>query len=64
MTTSREQPDPVLHSALRVARKNESRWLEMHALYATDSETNKQWANTAKLRQLEVERLEPILAEN
>jgi hypothetical protein len=33
----------------------------MHAEYATDSEAIEQWANTAKLRRLEVERLEAIL---
>jgi len=63
MTTSREQHDPALQSALRAARENESRWLEMHAEYATDSESIEQWANTARLRRLEVERLEASLAD-
>jgi hypothetical protein len=62
MTASREQHDSGLQSALRAARENESRWLEMHAEYATDSEAVEQWTNTAKLRRLEVERLEAILA--
>ena len=61
MTHSRELHDPALQSALRTARENESRWLEMHAEYATDSESIEQWASTAKLRRLEVERLEAIL---
>src|ERR1700733_489135 len=53
---------PALHSVLRAARENESRWLERYAVYATYSETMEQWANTAKLWWLEVERLEAILA--
>ena len=61
MTHSRELHDPALQSALRAARENESRWLEMQAEHGTDSEAIEQWANTAKLRRLEVERLEAIL---
>ena len=56
-----DREDPALQSALRTARENESRWLEMHAEYATDSASIEQWASTAKLRRLEVERLEAIL---
>jgi hypothetical protein len=63
MTISREQNGPALQSALRGARENESRWLAMQAEYATDSEAVEQWASTARLRRLEVERLEAILAE-
>ena len=63
MTTSRKLHDSALQSALRAARENESRWLAMQADYATDSETVEQWASTAKLRRLEVERLEAVLAE-
>lgn len=63
MADSREQHDFELQSALRAARENENRWLEMHDEYATDSETMEQWANTAKLRWLEVERIEALLAE-
>jgi hypothetical protein len=62
-TSSREQQDLGLQTALRVARENESRWLEMHAEYATEGESQEQWANTARLRRLEVERLETILKE-
>ena len=36
----------------------------MHDEYATDSESQEQWANTAKLRRLEVERLEAAVAES
>jgi hypothetical protein len=35
----------------------------MHAEYATDSEAMEQWASTAKLRRLEVERIEALLVE-
>src|SRR5580658_7093500 len=62
ITTSSKQHDPALQSALRAARENESRWLAMQADYATDSESVEQWASTAKLRRLEVERLEAVLA--
>ncbi len=63
MTSPAQQHESELHSALRSARENESRWLEMHAEYATDSEAMEQWAATAKLRRLEVERIEALLAE-
>jgi hypothetical protein len=62
MTSSRNQRDTELHSTLRAARENENRWLGMNAEYATDSEAMEQWANTAKLRRLEVERIETLLA--
>jgi hypothetical protein len=64
MTASRELHDPTLQSALRTAPENESPWLEMQADYPTDSDAIEQWANTAKLRRLEVERLETILSES
>jgi hypothetical protein len=35
----------------------------MNAEYATDSEAMEQWANTAKLRRVEVERIEALLAQ-
>jgi hypothetical protein len=63
MTSSRKQHDSTLQSALQAARENENRWLEMQAEFYTDSETMAQWASTAKLRRLEVERLEAALAE-
>jgi hypothetical protein len=59
---SREQQDAALQCALLGARENENRWLEMQAAYATDNEAMEQWANTAKLRRLEFERLEAVLA--
>ena len=62
MTSSRKQCSTELHSALRAARENENRWLGLNAEYATDSEAMEQWANTARLRRLEVERIEALLA--
>ena len=63
-TSLREQHDSELQSALRAARENERRWLEMLDEYATDSESQEQWAKPAKLRRLEVERLEAAVAES
>jgi hypothetical protein len=63
MTSSRKQHNTELHSALRAARENENRWLGMNAEYATDSNAMEQWANTARLRRLEVERIEALLAQ-
>jgi hypothetical protein len=63
MTSSRKESNAELHSALRAARENEKRWLGMNAEYATDSEAIEQWANTARLRCLEVERIEALLAQ-
>ena len=63
MTPSAKPQNAALHSALRAARENEKRWREMQAECSTDSESMEQWAATAKLRRLEVERLESALAE-
>ena len=63
MTSSRKQCSTELHSALRAARENENRWLGLNAEYATDGEAMEQWANTARLRRLEVERIEALLAQ-
>jgi hypothetical protein len=52
-----------LQTALRGARENERRWREMHDEYLTDQDSEEQWAATAKLRKLEVERLEALLGE-
>lgn len=62
MTSPTQQHDSELHSSLQAARENENRWLEMHGEYANDSEAMEQWAATAKLRRLEVERIEALLA--
>lgn len=63
MTSSRKQRNTELHSALRAARENENRWLGMNAECVSDSEAMELWANTAKLRRLEVERIEALLAQ-
>ena len=62
MTPTSKPQNAALQSALRAARENEKRWREMQAEFSTDSEAMEQWAATAKLRRLEVERLEAILA--
>lgn len=62
MTSPAQQHESELHSALRSARDNENRWLEIHAGYANDSEAMEQWAATARLRRFEVERIEAVLA--
>ena len=63
MTPSAKPHDAALQSALRAARENERRWREMHEEYLTDRDSEEQWAATAKLRRLEVERLEALLGE-
>ena len=63
MAPSAKPQNAALQSALRAARENEKRWREMQAECSTDSESMEQWAATAKLRRLEVERLESALAE-
>ena len=62
MTPSAKPQNAALQSALDAARENEKRWREMQAECSIDSEATEQWSATAKLRRLEVERLEAILA--
>jgi hypothetical protein len=62
MDSSQEQSADALQSALRAARENENRWVGMSPEFASDSERMEQWASTAKLRRLEVERIEVLLA--
>ena len=62
MTPSAKPQNIALQSALRAARENEKRWREMQAECSTNSEAMEQWSATARLRRLEVERLEAILA--
>ena len=61
MTPSAKPQNTALQSKLRAARENEKRWREIQADFSTDSDAMEQWAATAKLRRLEVERLEAIL---
>ena len=62
MTPSAKPQNAALQSALRAARENEKRWREMQAECSTDHEAIEHWSATARLRRLEVERLEAILA--
>jgi hypothetical protein len=62
MDSPQEQSADALQSALRAARENENRWVAMSPEFTSDSERMEQWASTAKLRRLEVERIELLLA--
>jgi len=62
ITPPKDQRADELLAALSVARENESRWLEMSPEVFADSQGMEQWASTAKLRRLEVERIEALLA--
>jgi hypothetical protein len=62
MDIPQEQSADALQSALRAARENENRWVAMSPEFTSDSERMEQWASTAKLRRLEVERIEALLA--
>jgi hypothetical protein len=62
MNPSREQHLDALQAALKVARENENRWMEISAEFSTDPERMEQWSSTAKLRRLEVARIEALLA--
>ena len=64
MDIPREQSAEALPSALRAAHENENenRWVGMSPEFTSDSERMEQWASTAKLRRLEVERIEALLA--
>ena len=62
MNSSRDQQFEALQAALRVARENENRWMEISAEFSTDPDRMEQWSSTAKLRRLEVERIEALLA--
>ena len=62
MNSSRDQKNEALQAALRVARENENRWMEISPDFSADAERMEQWSSTAKLRRFEVERLEALLA--
>ena len=62
MNSSRDQQIETLQAALRVAHENENRWMEISAELSTDAERMEQWTSTARLRRLEVERIEALLA--
>ena len=63
MDIPRELSADALQSALRTARENENRWVGMSPEFTSDIERMEQWASTAKLRRIEVERIETLLAE-
>ena len=63
MTLPKEKSADALQVALRAARENEARWMEMSPEISADSDRMEQWASTAKLRRLEIERIETLLAE-
>ena len=62
MNSSRDQQIEALRAALKAARENENRWMEISAEFSADPERMEQWSSTAKLRRLEVERIEALLA--
>jgi hypothetical protein len=62
MNSSRDQQIEALQVALKAARENENRWMEISAEFSTDPERMEQWSSTAKLRRLEVARIEALLA--
>lgn len=62
MTLPKERSSDALQVALRAAQENEMRWMEISPEFSDDGERIEQWASTAKLRRLEVERLETLLA--
>ena len=62
MSSSRDQQIGALQATLRVARENENRWMEISPDFSADAERMEQWTSTARLRRLEVERIEALLA--
>ena len=62
MNSSRDQQIEALQTALKMARENENRWMEISADFSTDAERMEQWSSTARLRRIEVARIEALLA--
>ena len=62
MNSSTDHQVEVLQAALKAARENENRWMEISAEFSTDAERMEQWSSTARLRRLEVERIGALLA--
>jgi len=63
MTLPKETSADALQIALRAARENVARWMEMSPEFSGDGDRMEQWASTAKLRRLEIKRIETLLAE-
>jgi hypothetical protein len=62
MNSSRDQHLDALQAALKAARENENRWMEISAEFSIDAERMEQCTSTARLSRLEVERIEALLA--
>ncbi len=62
MMTTIDRHD-ALTAALRAARENEQRWMELSPDPSADGERMEQWRSVARLRRLEVERIEALLAQ-
>ena len=62
MNSSRDQHLDALQAARKAARENENRWMEISAEFSIDAERMEQCTSTARLRRLEVERIEALLA--
>ena len=54
MTFPKEKSADALQVALRAARENEARWMEMLPEVSADSDRMEQWASTAKLGSVSV----------
>jgi hypothetical protein len=63
MTLPQKRSADALQIDLQTARQNEARWMEMSPEISADCDRMEQWASTAKLRRLEIERIESLLAE-
>lgn len=63
MTPLREGRGDEFRAALLVARENERRWMELCPEASADGERMAQWTGIAKLRRVEVERIEALLRE-
>ena len=63
MNSSSVRQIEALRAALKAARENENRWMEISAEFSADPERMEQWSSTAKLRRIEVERIEALLAD-
>ena len=62
MNSQRDQCAEALQSAPHAACVSERRWTGIPLEFSSDSEWMEQWTSTAKLRRLEVERIEALLA--
>ena len=63
MATPIERSNDALSSALQEAQRNEERWMGLSPEPSADGERMEQWRSIARLRRLEVERIEALLAQ-